>query len=257
MFDIRRPVTRRSRRSSSVMAVLLATSSLAGCFSGTNLSDSATTQGTLSTVPISIANPADTLTDAIVDVVPPAASDATEPAVDAGTCSVRLDVRPLAESPTTDSTPAADDEPITWTGNSESSGFSYGGWISDDEVAAIEAEGLSVDRTEFNLSCIGGGGRTISLVGTNLIPMKPTDYPLRLSPTGGQSTRDKVLLNVSTVSTDVTDPRISVWALAEATTLRITEFDETAVRATIEASLVSVESGRSATLRADFEFSRG
>jgi hypothetical protein len=251
LFDFRRPFSRLSARSIGVPAVLFAAMALAGCFRGSSATDSTTTRGTLSTVAVSIANPANTLTDAAVEAVIPTGSDAVaEPADDSGTCSASLDVRPLVVT-------ATETDPIEWSGDGQSSGLGYGGWLTEAEIAAVEAEGITVDRAQFNLSCVGGGGRAISLVGTNLIPMRAADYQLRLSPTGGQSVRDTLLLNVSTVSTDVTNPRTSVWALAEATTLRILEFDEAHIRAEIEAEIVSVETGRAATLTADFDFRRG
>ncbi len=248
---------------------------VAGCFNGANVSGTSTTQGTLSTVAISIANPVESVPDSAA----PSASDAAEAPPDQGSCSVRMETRPLTEpvtsdtatddttseatttdDTTTDDTATAGDAGpalIEWTGNGEASGFTFGGWLTDAEIAAIEAEGITVDRAQFNLSCVGGGGRVISLVGTNLIPQRPDDYPLRLAATGGQSARDKLLLNVSTVSEDVTAPRTNIWALAEAGTVSITTLVANRIVATLSAEVVSVDTARSATLTAEFDFSRG
>lgn len=248
---------------------------VAGCFNGTNVSGTSTTQGTLSTVAISVVNPVESVPDSGA----PPASDAAEAPPDQGSCSVRMETRPLTEPVTSDTatatsttvdtttndttsddtTRATDDGPtlIEWTGNGEASGFTFGGWLTEAEIAAIEAEGITVDRAQFNLSCVGGGGRVISLVGTNLIPQRADDYPLRLAATGGQSARDKLLLNVSTVSNDVTAPRTNIWALAEVGTVSITTLDASRIVATISAEVVSVDTARSATLTAEFDFSRG
>jgi hypothetical protein len=241
-------------------AALLAALLVAGCFNGTNVSGTSTTQGTLSTVAISVNNPVESVPDSAA----PTAGDATEAPPDQGACSVRMETRPLTEPVTSDTTTddtatAGDEVPtvIEWTGNGEASGFTFGGWLTEAEIVAIEAEGITVDRAQFNLSCVGGGGRVISLVGTNLIPQRPDDYPLRLAATGGQSARDKLLLNVSTVSDDVTAPRTNIWALAEAGTVSITTLDANRIVATINAEVVSVDTARSATLTAEFDFSRG
>lgn len=254
-------VRRRSipHRLGAPVAGVLLTLVATGCFSGTNVSGTATTQGTLSTVAISVVNPVGSVPDSAA----PPISDAIEAPPDKGSCSVRLDTRPLPSPATSDpeTTDPATTETgpavIEWTGNGGASGFTYGGWLTEAEIAAIEAEGISVDRAQFNLSCVGGGGRVISLVGTNLIPQRPDDYPLRLAPTGGQSARDKLLLNLSTVSEDITAPRTYVWALAEAGTVSITTLDAGRIVATITAEVISVDTARSATLTAEFDFSRG
>jgi hypothetical protein len=241
----------------------------AGCFSGTSQSGTSTTQGTLSTVAISIVNPAETVPDTA-----PLISDPAEAPADEGSCAVRLETRPLTDPTPIDTAPSdttsvdttsdgtsgppdADPTVIEWTSNGDASGFAYGGWLTDAEIAAIEAEGITVDRAQFTLSCVGGGGQVISLVGTNLIPQRPADYPLRLATTGGQSARDTLLLNVSTVSEDVTAPVTNIWALAQEGIVSITTLDASRIVATITAELVSVDTARRATLTAEFDFSRG
>ena len=240
----------------------------AGCFSGTNAAVSSTTQGTLTTVAISVDNPVAT----VLDAGTPLDTDPTDAVPEQGSCTVEMNVRPLAtttpDTASTNDTASTDDsepqstendadEVIEWTGSGGSSGFAYGGWLTEAEIAAIEAEGLAVDRAQFNLSCVGGGGRVVSLVGTNLIPQRAADYPLRLAATGGQSVRDKILLNVSTVADDVTAPRTSIWALAEPATFQITTLDAGHIVASITAELISVDTERTATLNAQFDFSNG
>jgi hypothetical protein len=231
----------------------------AGCFSGTNAAVSSTTQGTLTTVAISVDNPVAT----VLDAGTPLDTDPTDAVPEQGSCTVEMNVRPLAattpDTASTDDTASTNDavEVIEWTGSGGSSGFAYGGWLTEAAIAAIEAEGLVVDRAQFNLSCVGGGGRVVSLVGTNLIPQRAADYPLRLAATGGQSVRDKILLNVSTVADDVSAPRTSIWALAEPATLRITTLDAGRIVASITAELISFDTERTATLNAQFDFSNG
>ena len=231
-----------------------------GCFSGTNAVESSIDQGTLSTVAISVVNPVATAADAAA----PDETDPTDAAPQLGLCTVRMDVRP-APATSSDGVPAGDPAPppaetdtadvIEWKGNGGSSGFAYGGWLTEAAIAAVEAEGLVVDRAQFNMSCVGGGGRVVSLVGTNLIPPRAADYPLRLAATGGQSVRDKILLNVSTVADDVTAPRTSIWSLAEPATFQITTLDAGRIVASITAELISVDTERTATLTAQFDFS--